>query len=43
MEKIDYRQMHQPPMSKVKSYRGNFQCDCGDEVDKEFLSIHMND
>lgn len=43
MEKIDYRQIPQPSMSKLKSYRGNFRCECGDEVDKEFLSIHMND
>lgn len=43
MEKIGYAKVPQPSMSKAKSYRGNFQCSCGDEVDKEFLSVHMND
>ena len=43
MEKIDYHQIPQPAMNKTESYKGNFICECGDEVDKEFLSIHMND
>jgi len=43
MEKKSYYQVPQPQMNKLVSYRGNFQWGWGDEVDKEFLSIHMND
>ena len=32
-----------PAMMKLKSYRGNFKWGWGDEIDSEFLSVHMND
>ena len=32
-----------PAMMKLKSYKGNFKWGWGDEIDSEFLSVHMND
>jgi hypothetical protein len=43
MEKIDPYKVNQPNMNKLKSYKGNFKCGCGDEVDHEFISVHIND
>jgi hypothetical protein len=43
MEKIDSYKINEPKMHKGKSYRGDFHCGCGDEVDQEFLSVHLND
>lgn len=42
MEKKD-PYMAEPIMKKYNSDNGNFKCNCGDEVDKDFLSVHMND
>ena len=41
MEKID--PFAAPVMNKIKSYKGDFVCDWGDEIDQEFISVHLND
>jgi hypothetical protein len=43
MEKLGIYESGQPKMNKIKSVKGNFKCGCGDEVDHEFISVHMND
>lgn len=43
MEKFGIYENNQPKMNKIKSVKGNFKCKCGDEVDHEFISVHMND
>ena len=43
MEKINPEEIQHPRMMKIKSGKGDFKCECGDEIDQEFLSIHIND
>ena len=43
MEKIKSYKVQDPSMAKYKSYKGNFKCGCGDEVDHDFISVHLND
>ena len=43
MEKIDPYKVPNPQMQKIKSFKGDFKCEWGDEIDQEFLSVHLND
>lgn len=40
MEKFE---IQAPVMSKIQSSKGDFVCGWGDEIDKEFISVHLND